>query len=85
MPTRPDRLCVWDGAGGQLSLGDVGAWTRPPDTRIVVTGTERDPSELITAFDTALLTDTELARGLATWKNRPDGLDAWLGVRPEAA
>jgi hypothetical protein len=47
--------------------------------------TSARPSGLITAFDTALLTDTELARGLDIWKNRPDGLDAWLGVRPEAA
>lgn len=85
VPTRPGRLCAWDGAGGQLSLGDAGAWTRPPDTRIVVTGTERDPSELIIAFDSALLTDSELARGLASWKGGPDGLDLWLGGRPEAA
>lgn len=85
VPTRPGRLCAWDGAGGQLSLGDVGRWTQLPDTRIVITGTDRDPADLITAFDATLLTDAELASGLDCWRGRPDGLNAWLGEHPEAA
>ena len=29
LPTRPDAVGVWDGAGGQLSIGDAGPWQLP--------------------------------------------------------
>ncbi|ARK03773.1 hypothetical protein B8281_02525 [Cellulosimicrobium sp. TH-20] len=44
---RPDSLCAWDGAGGQLCIGTLGTWDdattaegRPvePHTRVVVVG-----------------------------------------------
>ncbi|MFJ3406123.1 GTP-binding protein [Promicromonospora sp. NPDC090134] len=40
---RPGLACLWDGAGGQLAVGDLGPWPEvcagtPPHTRIVVVG-----------------------------------------------
>ncbi|MFE7504239.1 GTP-binding protein [Promicromonospora sp. NPDC057488] len=40
---RPGLACLWDGAGGQLAVGDLGPWSEvcagtPPHTRIVVVG-----------------------------------------------
>jgi G3E family GTPase len=26
VPNRPDSACLWDGAGGQLAVGDLGPW-----------------------------------------------------------
>jgi G3E family GTPase len=85
LPTRPTVICAWDGAGGQLSIGDHGQWPTCPDTHLVITGTAPDPDALIRAFDTALMDDAELARGLAQWHGRPDGLDRWLGEQRGAA
>lgn len=85
LPTRQEVLCAWDGAGGQLSIGDIGDWHRAPSTRLVVTGTDRDPSDLVTAFEAVLMTDAELGQDLARWDGQEDGFDDWLGVRREAA
>jgi len=85
LPTRPTVVCAWDGAGGQLSIGDHGRWPTRPDTHLVITGTAPDPDALIRAFDTALMDDGELARGLARWHGQPDGLDRWLGEQRGAA
>ncbi len=85
LPTRPETVCVWDSAGGQVSIGTHGNWTTKPDTHLVITGIKGNRDGLLTAFDTALMDDTELARGLHTWRGRPDGLDPWLGEQPGAA
>jgi G3E family GTPase len=85
LPTRPTVVCAWDGAGGQLSIGDHGRWPTRPDTHLVITGTTPDPDALIRAFDTALMDDGELAHGLARWHGQPDGLDRWLGEQRGAA
>ena len=85
LPTRPTVVCAWDGAGGQLSIGDHGRWATAPDTHLVITGTATDPDALIRAFDTALMDDGELAQGLARWHGRADGLDRWLGEQRGAA
>lgn len=77
LPTRKGTKYVWDGVGGQLSVGDIGPWAGPPSTRIVVTGTERDPAEISAAFGTALMTETELAAGPGAWG--ADDWDDWLG------
>ncbi|PWJ54917.1 GTPase, G3E family [Quadrisphaera granulorum] len=84
LPTRPDAVGMWDGAGGQLSIGDAGPWdaTGVPverSTRLVVTGVEEDPALVRDAFAASLLTDAELARGLARWAGRSDGFEPWLG------
>jgi G3E family GTPase len=86
LPTRPDTLAVWDGAGGQLSIGVAGGWIGVPRrSRLVVTGTAPDPGLLEQAFDRALVTDAELGRGIGWWAGRGDGFDPWLGERREVA
>ncbi|NHC14791.1 CobW family GTP-binding protein [Motilibacter deserti] len=93
LPTRPDVVVAWDGAGGQLSIGGVGSWGSPAypghvaerETRLLVTGVDHDPAVLRRAFDSALMTDAELATGLDRWAGRPDGFDAWLGPLEEVA
>lgn len=80
LPTRPDQVCAWDGAGGQLAIGSGGEWgSRPPHTRLLITGidlSERD--RIVRAFSGVLMTDFEQAR-LLSWQGREDGFDAWLG------
>lgn len=84
LPTRPTIACAWDGAGGQLSIGEIGPWQRArPGTRLVITGVEREPAELERAFHTALMTDEEVAAGLDRWQDVEDGWDEWLGSLEE--
>lgn len=78
LPTRPHRLLVWDGAGGQLSVGDGGPWAgRSPRTRILLTGLGTAPVHLQAAFDAMLLTEQE--RGSTSWQVTDDGFEPWLG------
>jgi G3E family GTPase len=82
LPTRPHLVGAWDGAGGQLSIGSIGAWNGSERrTRLVITGVDHDPSQVRAAFERALLTDVELGRGLDWWAGRDDGFDPWLGER----
>lgn len=90
LATRPGELCVWDGAGGHLSIGAVGAWQpgRSPITRIVVTGLAPEGGEverLREAFEACLLTDAELAERGPYWEVASDGLEPWLGSIRRAA
>lgn len=79
LPTRPDRVLVWDGAGGQLSIGTGDPWgTRPPMTRLVLTGVGTPPGELAEAFGSMLLTPDEAAAG-GSWRTAEDGFEPWLG------
>jgi G3E family GTPase len=83
LPTRPGRILVWDGAGGQLSVGDGGSWgDRAPFTRIVLAGTGTAPARLEGAF-AALLADDEEARRL--WPVTEDGFETWLGPLRDVA
>lgn len=79
LPTRPDRVLVWAGAGGQLSVGSGEPWgERPPATRIVVTGLGAAPGGIRAAFERALLGPEEAAaRG--RWLLAEDGFEPWLG------
>ncbi|MEH3075596.1 MAG: GTP-binding protein [Quadrisphaera sp.] len=84
LPTRPGSVGAWDGAGGQLSVGDAGPWnaTGAPverSTRLVVTGVDEDPARVREAFSASLLTEAELVRGLASWAGRSDGFEPWMG------
>jgi G3E family GTPase len=82
LPTRPGLRCVWDGAGGQLSIGPAGAWRHErAETWLVITGTDGDPQRLREAFDQVLLTDAEYVAGPEHWSQIDDGLDPWLGRR----
>ncbi|WP_149203284.1 CobW family GTP-binding protein [Actinotalea subterranea] len=79
---RPDSACAWDGAGGQLSIGELESWgRRAPFTRLVMTGVGPHREALRAAFDDILLTDAEARRGLGDWLDRPDVLAPWLGER----
>ncbi|GEL46901.1 cobalamin biosynthesis protein CobW [Cellulomonas hominis] len=82
VPSRPDSVCAWDGAGGQLSVGEVGTWgRRAPGTRLVFTGVQDVRADLLAAFEDVLLTADEHARGLHPWLGREDVLAPWLGDR----
>ncbi|WP_030483395.1 GTP-binding protein [Nocardioides aequoreus] len=85
LPTRPDRVCTWDGAGGQLSIGNTEPWgRRTPLTRIVLTGLGRPPFELADAFRSMLLSHDEAVAD-DRWQTTYDGLEPWLGPIPDAA
>lgn len=85
VPTRPDSVCVWDGAGGQLSVGQLGTWgRREPDTRLVFTGVGDWAGDLVDAFGDVLTTEAEHRAGLVPWLGRDDVLEPWLGDRSPA-
>ncbi|MDO5067920.1 MAG: GTP-binding protein [Propionibacteriaceae bacterium] len=79
VPSRPEMVVAWDGAGGQLSIGDAGCWggaTR--HTRLVITGIDADDRGRVErAFRDILLTDWEMAE-VTNWEG-DDGLEMWLG------
>jgi G3E family GTPase len=80
LPTRPTVACVWDGAGGQLSIGVAEPWARRrPYTRILVTGMDDGRDAVAAAFRHCLLTDAELSRRGRFWESAGDGFEAWLG------
>lgn len=92
---RPLSACLWDGAGGQLFLGDLGTWDEAaaaaaPHTRIVVVGSADDVDrgadddarhDLVDAFHDALVRPDEIADGGLSWLGRQDVLRPWLGAR----
>ncbi|MBO0608096.1 GTP-binding protein [Myceligenerans salitolerans] len=91
---RPLSACLWDGAGGQLFLGDLGTWdeaaaSAEPHTRIVVVGSADDDAsteqdvrhDLVDAFHDALVRPDEIADGGLSWLGRQDVLSPWLGSR----
>lgn len=85
VPSRPDSLCVWDGSGGQLSIGQAGRWDgHEPETRLVFTGVDDVRRRLVEAFEDVLLTADEAAAGLAPWLGRDDVLAPWLGSPMDA-
>ncbi|MEZ0164175.1 GTP-binding protein [Kineococcus sp. LSe6-4] len=82
VPSRPDVVCAWDGAGGQLSIGTIGTWDarrgERPRTRLVVTGVDEGDAERVSAaFERILATPAESA----AWTAPQDGLEPWLGDR----
>ncbi len=81
LPTRPTLIGIWDGAGGQLSIGAAGSWRHPADraTQLRVTGIGPHRDMVRKAFRRALFTDREAERGLAVWSGREDGFGPWLG------
>ncbi|MEA4944774.1 MAG: GTP-binding protein [Propionicimonas sp.] len=87
LPTRPHQVCVWDGAGGQLSIGGEETWDsgEQPLTRIVVTGLDDGRDALAAAFQACLLTDAELAERGWFWEAFEDGFEPWLGPIRRAA
>lgn len=77
LATRPGDALLWDGAGGQLSIGTHSAWgAAAPYTRLLFTGLGTAPPGLRATFDR--LRDDG-------WRERPgvtpaeDGFEPWLG------
>ncbi|SNS60387.1 GTPase, G3E family [Micrococcales bacterium KH10] len=90
LPTRPQDICVWDGAGGQTSVGALEQWAhgQTPLTRLVIVGladSAGDCQEIEAAFHRCLLTDEELASRGQIWEESFDGLEPWLGPINRAA
>ncbi|MCW2816448.1 MAG: hypothetical protein JWN84_3903 [Nocardioides sp.] len=84
LPTRPDDVLAWDGAGGQLSVGRSRPWGRQArHTRIVLHGVGHPPAHLQDAFDDLLLRPDEAAA--EAWSRTTDGFEAWLGPVRRAA
>ena len=86
LPTRPDTICLWDGSGGQLSIGARGSWYgQRPSTRLVVTGLDpADRARVADAFAEVLLTAAETA-AVGDWAGRDDGFEPWLDEHATAA
>lgn len=83
VPTRPALAQVWDGAGGQLSIGSGYPWRgSEPRTRLLITGVGAAPEDLIHGFDQLLATPEELQHH---WVVAEDGLEPWLGPIRDAA
>lgn len=84
LPTRPGQALVWDGAGGQLSIGRGEPWgRRDPFTRLVLLGTGTPPDRPSRIFEELLLRPDEAAsRG---WQMPEDGFEPWLGPLREVA
>lgn len=77
LPSRPGQVLVWDGAGGQLSIGTGRPWGRQrPFTRIVVTGVGEPAVGLEGAFEAMLLGPDLEGR---QWRLAEDGFEPWLG------
>ncbi len=78
LPTRLDTVCVWDGAGGQVSIGHGGAWApHVPSTRLVFTGVGDERRRVRRAFASMVMTDAEMAADI-DWRRTDDGLGDWL-------
>lgn len=86
LPTRPDDVNVWEGAGGQLSFGSYSQWGKvKPITRIIFTGVGEPPPHLWSSFEALLVTKEELRHGAHKWSTAEDGLEPWLGEIRRAA
>jgi len=86
LPTRPEQICVWDGAGGQLSIGAHDYWERElPLTRVTVVGLDDELDRLRETFTSCLLSDTELSARGRYWETGEDGFEPWLGPIRRAA
>ena len=89
MPTRPDDVVAWQGAGGQVSVGVTETWAgRPRHSRIVVTGlfgSGDDRETIRSAFLDSLVRDDDRVHRGIRWQVEEDGLEPWLGPIPGAA
>ncbi|WP_084077999.1 GTP-binding protein [Demequina sp. NBRC 110057] len=74
--SRPHSACIWEEAGGQLSVGTVDSWNgRQPRTTLVVTGVGEERAIIADAFAAALHSPAEPIGD--------DRLDDWFGAPDE--
>ncbi len=86
--SRPQQVGVWEGAGGQLSIGALGPWGRArPFTRWLFTGLlEDDPRDrLEEVVADIVLTEAELRSRGTHWDVATNGLEPWLGRTSQVA
>lgn len=77
LPSRPGKALVWDGSGGQLSIGTGRPWgRRAPFTRLVLTGVGEPPAGVERVFEELLLGPDMEGRN---WNVDEDGFEPWLG------
>ncbi|WP_084037964.1 GTP-binding protein [Demequina sp. NBRC 110053] len=77
--SRPGAACIWEEAGGQLSVGEVGTWEgRRPRTEILVTGMGDERDTIAQAFAAALSSpaDAPSEDRLDDWFGEADGSEA---------
>lgn len=81
VPSRPQQVCHWDGAGGQLSIGSFedDEFHESASTRLIFTGIGDWHGELVQAFNDVLVTEEELSSATPAWGVGSDGLEPWLG------
>lgn len=83
LPTRPATVIEWDGAGGQVSVGQHSGWGRRPRfSRILWTGVGSAPDEIADAFAHALSRPEE---SVLRSRAHGDGFEPWLGPIEDVA
>jgi len=79
LASRPDVVCVWDGVGGQLSIGVHGPWDgRMPQTHLVVTGTNPKDRDRVAATFPLVCCDEPFSYP-EPGEEVVDGFEPWLG------
>jgi len=95
LPSRPDRVCTWEVAGGALSVGDAGTWaevplgpagradgvgTGEPRCHLVVTGIgDEQMREQVRRAFARILLRPEEMAQALAWIGADDGLGDWFG------
>ncbi len=86
LPTRPGQIQVWDGSGGQLSIGAGGVWgRRVPQTHLLITGVGTEPARLRDAFVHLLVAPEEAPLAHSRLRVAQDGFEPWLGAIRDSA
>lgn len=80
LPSRPGTACIWDGSGGQVSIGHVGPWRhRRPGTRLVVTGVDPKDRQRIEDTFAQVVARVDEIGPQHRWAGTEDGFEPWLG------
>lgn len=83
LPTRPGDAIEWEGAGGQLTIGNHAPWgQRTPHTRLLFTGVGHPPGHLRGVFDSML---ESAPHSRLSARIVEDGFEPWLGSLSETA
>ncbi len=78
LPSRPGQTQVWDGSGGQLSIGP--GQLGKVSTRLLFTGVGAQPLHLRETFESLLVAPGESVVAVTS-----DGLEPWLGTIRDVA
>lgn len=78
---KPGTACLWDSAGGQLSIGPLAPSELgeiPHACRLRFVGTGIDRAALIRAFEESLVTSAEFEDPTIAWRELAAALDPWI-------